>query len=666
MVMSDWNRTQSTVLGMNAGVDLEMSGPAKNRAAEILQAVKDKLVTEDTVSESAKRVLELVKKCKRLDDSLEQHEEHSNNPGRDDFLVRSTSEGAVLLRNENDILPLKPHDSSLKIAVIGYYASVPPLSDHNSLRSDFAPAVSPLNGLASAGVKFTYERGVPVFAAIPSPSPSTLSKTRISPPDTELPFHESLGSGKSSSNSGSTTVKPVKLEFFNGSVIGVNKIHERSVDKTEYMLQGEWPSYLDENYCSRMTFDLTPTTTGPHTISVITTGTAILYIDGERVFTRGQEQQLHQEAFYFFRPMLERRFTRKMEAGRTYTFKLESWAATPEALAKSFGGSLTQGSGVGFFEHVDIPRQISSAAIAARESDIAIVFTGTTADFESEGYDRDTLKLTAEQYQLVNAVAAAKPKRGTIVINYSGAPVNLFPFTSGPNAVQAIIQAWLPGQACGNSIAALLTGAINPSGRLPMSWPRKIEDNPSYNSFSAVNSAISHEEGVFIGYRYYDIAGVPKPLFPFGFGLSYTSFAIRETGIVGSFVMHGVDGKVRVHCDVVNTGNCAGKSVVQFYVQSPTPPGFVDSLSFDRRNMDSNIARPLKEFKAFEKVPLQPGERRLVRVEFDGYAVSFYDEEKSCWRAVKGSYKVLVGFSAEEIAGETTFIVDEDFTWNGI
>lgn len=666
--MSDWNGVYSTVAAMNAGIDLEMPGPTKHRGAKLLQAVKHNSVTGATVDESVKRVLELVKRCNRFDGSLEQPEQWLKNAERDSFIAQSAAEGAVLLRNEDGILPLDRHDSSLNIVIIGQHASVPTLFGGGSARVDSARAISPLTGLESAGVKFSYEPGVPVFAAIPLPPPSILSKTKTETTETETASFacQSLNGVNGTDGVKPATEKPVKLEFFNGSVIGSNKVHERTMDKTEYMLKEKWPSYLDKNYCSRLTFDLTPTSTGAHTLSVLTTGRAILYINGECIFTRPQEEQLQREAFYFFRSTFERRFTYKMQAGQTYTLTLESWAATPEALAKSIGGPAIQGSGVGFFEHVDIEAQISSAAKAATDADIAIIFTGTTAEFESEGYDRDTLDLTAEQYQLVAAVAAAKPKRGTIVVNYSGAPVNMVPFTTGDNDVQAIIQAWFPGQECGHSVAALLTGQINPSGHLPMSWPKRIEDNPSYGNFPAVNDVIRYEEGTFIGYRHYDLPGAPEPLFPFGFGLSYTSFEVRETYVdTAAQIWRDVNGKILVHCLVVNTGTRAGKAVVQFYVQPPTPAGFM-SLSFENRHKDSNSARPIKELKAFEKVLLEPGESEILGVELDRYAVSFYDETNICWRAEKGVYKVLVGFSAEEIVGEVDFTVEDEFVWNGI
>jgi beta-glucosidase len=136
---------------------------------------------------------------------------------------------------------------------------------------------------------------------------------------------------------------------------------------------------------------------------------------------------------------------------------------------------------------VDIATRIASAANSAANADVAIVFIGTTAEFESERYDRDTLDLIHEKYQLVVAVSAANLKRGTVVVNYSGALVNMVPLMAHDRGTEAILQAWFLGQECGRSIVSLLMGEINPCGHLPMSWPKRIEDNPSYGNFPAVD-----------------------------------------------------------------------------------------------------------------------------------------------------------------------------------
>ena len=292
--------------------------------------------------------------------------------------------------------------------------------------------VSPLDGLKEWNV--TYEPGVPVFGAVPHAPASTISKT---------------GGGKEA--------KSIMLEWFNGAEVGKNLVHKEMIPVAEYMIKEAWPSYLDADYCTRMRYDLTPETTGDHTFAISTTGISDVYINDKLVFHRPQQERMRMEEFYFYKAQLERRFTYSMIAGQAYHIRVESWGTDPETLA-AVKGWMFQGAALRYFEFVDVPASIKSAAEIARKSDYAVVCIGTSSEIESEGYDRETLELIGEQYALVREVLDANPK--TIVVNFSGAPVNLQPCLEAA----AIIQAWFPGQECGNSLAKILTGEVNPGG----------------------------------------------------------------------------------------------------------------------------------------------------------------------------------------------------------
>lgn len=419
------------------------------------------------------------------------------------------------------------------------------------------------------------------------------------------------------------------------------------IAKAEYMIKEAWPKYLNSEYCTRMVFDITPKTSGFHILSIITTGRAICYIDGEKVFVREQETDLKPESFYFFKSKLERRFTHRMVAGQRYTLTLESWATEESILhAAPLFGKMFQGASLRFFEYVDIDYSIALAAKAAKESEYAIVCTGTTNETESEGYDRETMNLPGMQDALVRAVAAAN--RRTIVINFSGAPVTMDFVTH----VAGIVQAWYPGQECGHSVVKILLGATNPSARLPMSWPKRIEDNPSFGNFPAKNNLIHYQEGLNIGYRYYDQQNTPDPLFPFGFGLSYTTFEISNAQASHSQIPGTFDDTVEISCSVTNTGHLKGKSVVQFYVQMP--------------ETTLGLRRPLKELKAFTKVEVDAGQQVLTKVILDRYSFSVYDAESSCWKGLQGVHKIHVGTSSCEISATVNIAVAESFTWTGV
>jgi beta-glucosidase len=257
------------------------------------------------------------------------------------------------------------------------------------------------------------------------------------------------------------------------------------------------------------------------------------------------------------------------------------------------------------------------------------------------------MDLPGAQAELIQAVASANPK--TIVVKFSGAPVTM----DFLDRVPVVVQAWFPGQECGHSIARILTGMINPSGHLPMSWPKKIEDNPSFGNFPAENDIIRYEEGLDIGYRFYDRKESPVPLFPFGFGLSYTTFEVTN-GLASSTEVSpaGPNGEITISCLVKNTGSRQGKVVVQFYVKMP------DTMV--------GRARPIKELKVFKKVELAPGQEENVAVLLDKYAFSIYDAGDSCWKGLKGVQTVHIGMSSEEISTSASFAVPEEFTWTGI
>ncbi|PWY67929.1 glycoside hydrolase [Aspergillus heteromorphus CBS 117.55] len=614
-VISDWMGVYSTAASINAGVDLEMPGPTRWRGEKLIQALNDGEVRPRTVDESAGRILELARRLGRFDNPNEPPERAVENADRDRFIRDAAAESMVLLKNEG-ILPLP---GNATVALIGHHALNASLGGGGSARVDSLHAVSPVEGLAKAGFAVNASPGIPVFGALPHADPSVLDAS-----------------------------ESVRVEWFNGRVIGENLVHQEWKALPEYMIKEQWPSYLTAEYCTRITFDVWPVTSGDHILSVISTGPAIVHVNGEKIFTRPQETDLRPESFYFFKSKLERRFTHPMEAGKSYTLVLESWNTDPAILhAKPLFGRMFQGSSLRFHEHIDVPARIHAACQAAQQSDYAIVCTGTTSEIESEGFDRDTMDLSSHQYEQILAIAAHNPR--TIVVNFSGGPVGLTQFLS---LVPAAIQAWFPGQEGGHSLARVLNGAVNPSGRLPFSWPRRDEDNPSHGNFPCDdNNIVRYEEGLAVGYRHYDRKDSPEPLFPFGYGLSYTEFDVKNVKVVEG-MLSGPGDTVSVVCDVENIGDRSGAAVVQYYVEFPP-------VRIGHR-------RPPKELKEFQKVRLDAGERKGVAITLDKYSVSFYHASERCWQAVAGKYRVHVGLSSREICGAVDLTVTEDFQWTGV
>jgi beta-glucosidase len=269
----------------------------------------------------------------------------------------------------------------------------------------------------------------------------------------------------------------------------------------------------------------------------------------------------------------------------------------------------------------------SSAVAAARRADVVVLAVGFDQQTETENWDR-TFRLPPGQDALIKAIVAANPR--TIVVANSGGS---FDMNEWADRVPAIVEAWYPGQEGGNALADILFGDVNPSGHLPATFEKRWEDNPVYSSYypDSGTNRIHYKEGVFVGYRGYESRNV-APRFPFGHGLSYTTFryanlSIRAKDSAGTRLWTAT-------FDVTNTGARAGAAVAQVYVHQMRAP----------------VPRPPKELKGFAKVMLAPGQTRRVAVPLDLRSLAYYDVARSEWRADPGAYDILVGGSSGDIA----------------
>lgn len=268
---------------------------------------------------------------------------------------------------------------------------------------------------------------------------------------------------------------------------------------------------------------------------------------------------------------------------------------------------------------------IDEAVAVAREADVALLYVALPAFKESEGYDRPDLRLTEQQVALIQSVAAAQSQ--TVVILNNGSAVTMEPWIED---VPVVVEAWMMGQAGGGAIADVLFGVVNPSGKLAETFPRRLEDTPAVLNYPGENGAVRYGEGMYIGYRYYDVKDLDV-LYPFGYGVSYTSYAYSNLR-VSAQAFRDVDG-LTVSVDVTNTGEVAGKEIVQLYVHDET----------------ARLSRPDKELKGFAKVALQPGETQTVTIELDARAFAYYDPAYHQWVTESGSFEILVGRSAADI-----------------
>jgi len=273
---------------------------------------------------------------------------------------------------------------------------------------------------------------------------------------------------------------------------------------------------------------------------------------------------------------------------------------------------------------------IDAACENARSAETALVFISLPASKESEGFDRPDLDLTTQQIALIKAVTAVQPN--TVVVLNNGAPVAM---SAWIDDAAAVLEAWMMGQAGGGAIADVLFGKTNPSGKLAETFPLTLIDTPAYLNYPGENRTVRYGEGIFIGYRYYDAKAV-APLFPFGHGLSYTTFEYRNPR-ASAAACRDVDG-VTVSVDVTNTGELAGKEVVQVYVH-------------DRK---SSLARPPKELKSFAKVALEPGETKTVTFTLDFRSFAYFHPAYAQWVTEDGEFDILFGASSADIRQSTT------------
>jgi len=267
----------------------------------------------------------------------------------------------------------------------------------------------------------------------------------------------------------------------------------------------------------------------------------------------------------------------------------------------------------------------------ARSAEVALVFVGRNAEWDTEGSDLESIALPGRQDELVRAVADANPY--TVVVLQSGGPVEM-PWLEN---VAAVLQAWYPGQEAGNAIADVLGGLAEPGGRLAQTFPRRWTDSPTHSQdarvYPGMDGVVEYREGVFVGHRHYERHGI-SPLFPFGFGLSYTDWSFGALRVDDSQL--DAAGTLELAIDVTNIGARAGSTVLQAYVAPLAPP----------------VARPAKELKAFAKVHLEAGAGTDVRLALGPRDFAYFDADAGCWTVAPGPYRILVGTDAETIVAE--------------
>ena len=579
IVMSDWFGTYDEAVPAG-GLDLEMPGPARWMAAEVVKkALENRSLTVSGLDDKVRRLLGVLEKSGAFENAGLQPEKAEDRPEHRAVMREAAREAIVLLKNEG-VLPLENVKS---IAVIGPNAAHAQILGGGSSSVNPHYAVSPLAGIrnrAGETVKVESAPGCFIHKTLPAPAPETL-KT----PD-----------GK----------RGLRLSIFDNAEWAGQPVF---VAETTNVQHGWWgggvPNISDQTVFSvRMEGFFTPNESGRHTLGLNATGWCRLYLDGSLVVDHWQDADMG----------LQKTAETELEGGKAYALKVEYyWKGDPNWRSLMLGHLPPQA-----------PDLLAKATELAKRSDAAVVVVGLRPEYESEGFDRADMKLPGAQDELIRRVAAVNPK--TIVVLNAGCALEM-PWI---NEVAAVIQLWYAGQEQGNALADVLFGDVNPSGKLPTTFPVRLQDNPAYINYPGENGHVRYGEGIFVGYRYYDKKEL-EPLFPFGHGLSYTTFVYSNLKLSAEKLTEA--DTLTVSVDVTNTGALTGKEVAQVYV----------------RDVHSKVARPEKELKAFRKVSLNPSETQTVTFTLDREAFWYFDTAKNDWAVEPGQFEILVGASSRDI-----------------
>lgn len=586
VVVSDWGAAKDTAGCAAGGLDLEMPGPARVYGGALKRAVEAGEIPESAIDDHALRVLHLVERCGLLDGNPKRDRAERGGPAHRDLARRAAAQAMVLLRNEDTILPLDPQCS---IAVIGTLADFPAIQGGGSSQVTPDRLVSPLEGLMAAlpASEIVYERGIDAEPRTPLINPRLLATP--------------------------TGERGLCARYFARPDFTGPTVIERTETWFSKLGFGEGAQTDDSlAFSAEWTGVLRPRVSGRHDFELLHSNPEVwLELDGETLV--GEATPRETEMLFMILPLGRRQASVELEAGRDYPIRIR--------YSQPAAGSIRA------FNIFDIklrePAPDRSAALAAAAAaDVAVVLVGPGTTAETEGHDRASMRLPDEQNALVEAVAAANPE--VVVCVNSGGPVEM-PWA---DRVKGIVQSWLPGQEGGHGLADILTGAVNPSGKLPVTFPRRYEDNPSFLHYPGGNR-VHYGEGLFVGYRHYDALGV-EPLFPFGHGLSFTRFEISRMSAPSRAAPFE---DICVECTLTNTGERQGAEVVQLYLEHCEP----------------TETMPLRQLKAFARRELAPRESARVSLAVPGRAFAWFDVDRGEWAVTPGRFRLHVGTSSRDL-----------------
>lgn len=597
-----------------------MPGPTRWRGAILKHAVSSNKVAEHVLNERAKNVLELVNWTDKSGIPERADEKKLDRPQDRALLRRAAAESIILLKNDDNILPF---DKTKPIAVIGPNSRFAAYCGGGSASLASYYAVKPIDGVRSESkANVLFSQGVYGHKQLPELGP--LMKT---PDGKEHGF----------------LFKVYNEPPDHPSRKVVDELH--LVSSYGFLADYKNPKIESPTFYADMEGTYTPEEDGLYEFGVSVAGTGQLFIDGKLVVDNTKNQ--HRGSSFFGSGTVEVKGTKKLKAGTTHKVLFQFGSAPTSHLNPK--GVVAFGPGGFRFSGCKVLNQEESIAAAvdlASKTEQVIIFVGLSGEWETEGYDRDHMGMPPGTDELISRVLKANPKAAVVI--QSGTPVTM----PWENETKALLQAWYGGNEGGNGIADVLYGNVNPSGKLPLSFPVHLHDNPSYLNFRSERGRVLYGEDVYVGYRFYEKTQV-QPLFSFGHGLSYTTFSRSDLRVAVSpekpSLKAGED--IKVSLVVTNTGLVAGAETVQLWVIPPTV---------------TSVNRPARELKGFKKVFLKPREKKNIEIVVNkGVATSFWDETRNSWVSEKGDYELLVTGTGEERL-RFPFQVEKTRWWSGL
>ena len=587
-VVSDWGAALETEENAKGGLDLEMPGPGNVWGDQLFTAVSEGKVEEELIDDKVRRILNIANFSKRFENPTNKPEQSNNSEEHRRLLKKAAASGMVLLKN-NDLLPLKSNVKNL--AIIGPNAKEAQIIGGGSASLKPHYQAHPLEAFQNKlgdHTNISYAKGCHTHKFLPR-------------------VNEGFMDDK----------EGFLVEYFEGSNFDENLlVKEHLIGNKFWVFEGFDKDVIAKferpDISVRFSCAYTPDISGQHEFEIFGIGKARLFIDGEELIDNWTETSPG-EAFFSFSSDSKRALVNLIE-GTTYQLEIRY----------KFEGNFPA-----IYIGCQAPDKVNlfdEALEVASAADQVILIVGTNSDWETEGNDRSDFNLPVNQNHLVEEVLRVNPN--TLVVLNTGSPVKM-PWA---DKAEAIMQTWFAGQEFGNALVDIITGEINPSGRLPTSFPKNIEDTPAFNSYPGKDLQMNYDEKLLVGYRWYDKKNI-KTLFPFGHGLSYTNFEYSDLEVdVRATNMASCKFSVR------NTGQVAGIETAQCYVSFKT----IDD------------SEPEKTLQGFSKIALNPNDESSIEINLNSRNFSSWNVAKRSWEVRAGSYEILIGSSAENILLQTT------------